>query len=113
MQHLEMVSETSPVWALQVQEDLWTGYANDGVLAGISAMPSMHVATSVLMALYAGTHARWAGWVMAVFALLILLGSVQLGWHYAVDGYAGALIAWGAWRIGLAVVARPGNAVTA
>ncbi|MEK6215814.1 MAG: phosphatase PAP2 family protein, partial [Boseongicola sp.] len=106
MSHLQALSEVSPVWALQVQEDLWAGYMNDGVLAGISAMPSMHVATSVLMALYAGTHARWAGWAMAVFALLIMLGSVQLGWHYAVDGYAGALIAWIAWRIGLALSRR-------
>jgi membrane-associated phospholipid phosphatase len=108
MSHLQMVSEASPVWALQVQEDLWAGYMNDGVLAGISAMPSMHVGTSVLMALYAWTHARWAGWAMAVFALLIMLGSVQLGWHYAVDGYAGALIAWVAWRVGLTLARRDG-----
>ena len=110
MAHLNNVSEISPVWALQVQEDLWAGYMNDGVLAGISAMPSMHVATAVLMALYAWTHARWAGFVMAVFAILIMLGSVHLGWHYAVDGYVGALIAWIAWRIGLAVAGREGSA---
>lgn len=70
------------------------------------AMPSMHVGTSVLTALCAWTHARWVGWAMAVFALLIMLGSVQLGWHYAVDGYAGALIAWIAWRGGLTLARR-------
>ncbi len=106
MDHLSAVSEISPVWALKVQEGLWAGYMNEGVLAGISAMPSMHVATSMLMALYAWTHARWAGWVMAVFAMLVMLGSVQLGWHYAVDGYVGAAIAWVAWRFGLAVARR-------
>jgi len=110
MTHLINVAEISPVWALQVQEDLWAGYINDGVLAGISAMPSMHVATALLMALYAWTHARWAGYVMALFAILIMLGSVHLGWHYAVDGYVGALIAWGAWRIGLVVARRDGTA---
>ncbi|MGI9395274.1 MAG: phosphatase PAP2 family protein [Boseongicola sp.] len=110
MSHLNSVAEISPVWALQVQEDLWAGYMNDGVLAGISAMPSMHVATAVLMALYAWTHARWAGYMMALFAILIMLGSVHLGWHYAVDGYVGAMIAWIAWRIGLAVARREGSA---
>jgi hypothetical protein len=28
---------------------------------------------------------------------VILLGSVHLGWHYAVDGYAGLLLGWLAW----------------
>jgi hypothetical protein len=34
-----------------------------------------------------------------VFAVLILLGSVHLGWHYAVDGYAGALGAALLWHL--------------
>jgi hypothetical protein len=99
-------AQSSPVWALQVQEDLWSSHLNDGVLAGISAMPSMHVATSVLMALYAAHHARWAGWIMWIFAALILIGSVHLGWHYAVDGYLGGIVAWGAWRAGLWLAAQ-------
>ena len=36
---------------------------------------------------------------MAAFLVVILIGSVQLAWHYAVDGYAGILIAWGAWAL--------------
>jgi hypothetical protein len=28
---------------------------------------------------------------------MILLGSVHLGWHYAIDAYAGILIAAAAW----------------
>jgi membrane-associated phospholipid phosphatase len=79
---------------------------NDGVLAGISAMPSMHVATSVLMALYAARHARWAGWIMWIFAGLIQIGSVHLGWHYAVDGYLGGIVALAAWRAGLWLAER-------
>ena len=100
MTHLAQAAETSPVWALDVQEGLWDGYAGDGALAGISAMPSMHVATTVLLALYAASYARWAGILLWIFAALIMVGSVALGWHYAVDGYAGALIAWAAWRAG-------------
>ena len=30
---------------------------------------------------------------------MIMLGSVVLAWHYAVDGYAGALIAWAIWSL--------------
>ena len=52
------------------------------------------------MALYASTHARWAAWTMWGFAAVIMIGSVHLGWHYAVDGYLGAAVAWGAWRAG-------------
>ena len=100
MDHLRLLNDISPVWALGVQEGLWDGHTKDGHLAGISAMPSMHVATSVLIALYASTHARWASWAASIFAVLIMIGSVHLGWHYAVDGYLGALIAWGAWIIG-------------
>ncbi|PWK55642.1 PAP2 superfamily protein [Silicimonas algicola] len=97
MQHLRAMNEISPVWALSVQEGLWHGHVGDGELAGISAMPSMHVATSVLMAFYATTYARWAAWLMWGFALAILIGSVHLGWHYAIDGYLGAAIAWACW----------------
>ena len=97
MQHLRAVNEVSPVWALHVQEGLWQGHVADGQLAGISAMPSMHVATSVLMALYATTYSRWAAWLMWGFAIVILIGSIHLGWHYAVDGYVGGAIAWACW----------------
>jgi hypothetical protein len=31
------------------------------------------------------------------FALIILVGSIHLGWHYAVDAYAGFLVAAGCW----------------
>jgi hypothetical protein len=31
-----------------------------------------------------------AGRALAAFAVVIFLGSVMLGWHYAIDGYVGA-----------------------
>ena len=32
-------------------------------------------------------------WGSIIYAVLIFLGSLYSGWHYAIDGYAGALIA--------------------
>jgi len=63
----------------------------------ISAFPSLHVAMATLLALQA-YHAgrRWFYAALALVAV-ILLGSVQLGWHYAVDGYfsiAATLLVW-------------------
>ena len=97
MDTLRRFAEISPVWALNVQETLWQGHIADGPISGISAMPSMHMASSTLLAFYGFRHSRWAGWVLTGFALLILIGSVHLGWHYAIDSYAGALVAALCW----------------
>lgn len=62
---------------------------------GISAMPSMHVATVVIYALAArGTRLFWPA---VGFAGLILVGSVHLGFHYACDALGGGIVAWLSW----------------
>ena len=98
MAMLHGISEIMPVWALDTQELLWKGYlAQDTTLGGISAFPSMHNAQAVLMALLAWQCNRKLGVAMIIYAMLIAIGSVWLGWHYAVDAYAGILIAFACW----------------
>lgn len=85
--------------ALDVQDGLWEIYAvqGKGAGAGLSAFPSMHCASSTLFALFGFSRSRALGSALSAFALVIFIGSIYLGWHYAVDGIAGALIAVGCW----------------
>jgi hypothetical protein len=62
---------------------------------GVAAMPSLHVGAHWLFALWSRRHARSLFWPCVAATALTFLGSVVTGWHYAVDGYAGILLAWG------------------
>ena len=100
---LSTASQSHPIWSLDVMRELWKNYeTGTGIVNGISAMPSMHVGTSVLFAtLGFASGKRWLGWLLTGFASLIMIGSVHLTWHYAIDGYAGAAIAiFGWWLAG-------------
>ncbi|WP_420428229.1 phosphatase PAP2 family protein [Algiphilus sp.] len=102
MQRLELQQLRYPVWALGVQELLWANHVRgaNGMTSGISAMPSMHVGTCVLLVLLACRLGSRRAVVCATFFLFcILVGSVHLGWHYAVDGYAAGLIMLPIWWI--------------
>lgn len=90
----------SPVLgALHWQQVLWHAYDSRklGFAMGISAMPSMHVSIATIYVLSCRRlgHLPYAA-SMAFFAIT-LIGSVHLGWHYAVDGLAsifGTLAIW-------------------
>jgi hypothetical protein len=104
--YLDSVNAAAPLASHLAKETVWNGYAAGGAVASISAFPSMHVASSALITLFAFSYARWAGWVMAAFTALILIGSVALAWHYAVDGYGGIAIAYVSWRAGQWIALR-------
>lgn len=74
---------------MAVADYLYAGYLADDAIfgAGISAMPSMHVALAFLNALFLSQFNRWIGLFAWLFAFIILYGSVFFGWHYALDGY--------------------------
>ena len=99
MAYLHAANDVSPVASLEVQDLLWAWYSGHIATpgAGISAMPSMHLAVAFSFLLLGFATSRMFGVIFSCFALVIFLGSVHLGWHYAIDGYAGMLGAWLIW----------------
>ena len=63
--------------------------------AGVSAMPSMHIATVTVIAL-AAWKTRWRPLAL-LFGGSIFFGSVYLGYHYAVDAPVAVVIAAVCW----------------
>jgi hypothetical protein len=86
--------------AVRIQEALWKAYINGTFmpLGGISAMPSMHVSIAVLLALVYRKVSPWLGFIFVLYAGVIQIGSVHLGWHYAIDGYLSAILTVTIWK---------------
>lgn len=80
---------------------MWASLAMDrpGLVAGVSAMPSLHVAISVWLVLAARALAPPFALAAAVYAVIIGIASVQLGWHYVSDGVFGAFGMIAIWRM--------------
>lgn len=96
--YLHATNQEHALHALRLQEVLWNAYRSPDIAnIGISAMPSLHVAIAMLMAILGFAISRWVGLGYAAFAFLIFLGSIHLGWHYAVDGYLSALVTLALW----------------
>jgi hypothetical protein len=89
--------------ALKLQMKLWLSYqdalANPElykilIYEGIAAFPSLHVAIVALFTFFLFRVNRIAGVLMGAYTIIIQIGSVVLGWHYAIDGYFGILLAY-------------------
>jgi PAP2 superfamily len=89
-----------PFAVLFLQDLLWQGLSTSdhGIGKGISAAPSMHVASSWIVWRLCWTMGRKAKIAGSLFLAMIFIGSIHLGWHYALDGYIAIAIAWMIWR---------------
>jgi len=96
-----LFEQISAPFAQEVQAGLWDHYqqlqANPEkyriqIYEGIAAFPSLHVA---IVALYAVALRKfgWVFWPALAYCCVMQFGSVLLGWHYAIDGYFGAVMA--------------------
>ncbi|TAG25620.1 MAG: phosphoesterase PA-phosphatase [Rhodobacterales bacterium] len=108
MDMLDAHAATGGLTVVDTQRLLWDFYSRPDTFNLISAFPSMHVASSALVAIFAFRLSHWAAYVLTGFAIIILIGSVLLGWHYAVDSYAGVLIAFLIWK-GVGWFLRPSS----
>lgn len=110
MSFLQESNKISPVWDLFAQDYLWAAYQDVSVslFSGISAMPSMHISLAFLFALAGWRVGKKTGIFFTVYLVLMMIGSVHLGWHYAIDGYFGMLTTYLIWKaVGWGLKNRP------
>lgn len=104
MARLAEQAASYPIRAINVQEMLWLGYTDPTApAAGISAFPSMH---NCIVAIVACAGYRWnrlLGRLLSLFVVIIMVGSVHLGWHYAVDSIVGVALGVVFWQMGLRI----------
>ncbi|HET9582211.1 MAG TPA: phosphatase PAP2 family protein [Gemmatimonadota bacterium] len=110
MAYLHRVDAVHPLTALDVQALLWDGYVGrERLVEGIAAMPSLHVAVPVLFTIVMWGIDRRLGVLFGVYTALILVGSVHLGWHYAIDGYVTLALVPAVWWLAGRIAPDPSS----
>ena len=91
-----------------VAQYLWATYSTGsfGAGSGISAMPSMHVTMAASMVIASAVIARRILVPVSTACGVVALLSVALGWHYALDGIVGSIVALAVYRANLAWFTR-------
>ncbi|RIY02511.1 hypothetical protein D3218_03835 [Aureimonas flava] len=97
MEYLRQADAQFPLMALDLQEMLWAVHRAGIEGYGISAMPSLHNAMALLMLLAAWKLHRWVRAAFALHLVMVFLGSIHLGWHYAVDAYLSFALTLAIW----------------
>lgn len=94
---------------ITTQRYLEAGYSATTAVkgGGISAMPSMHIATATIF-ICAAWQTRWLPFAI-LFWLFTFVGSIYLGYHYAIDAPVAAIIAVSCWKIACSIYCEPGQ----
>lgn len=108
MTFLNSLHQENELYALSFQSTLWENHAKNlgGIVNGISAFPSVHVAMAVIFALVGRHYGRAVRWSSYAYVVIIMIGSIVLNWHYAVDGYASIMLTPVIWMLCRYAVAR-------
>ena len=87
--------------ALTYQQHLLVNFKHGTIVmgGGISAMPSLHNALAVLFACVAWHLSRSLGRIMTGYAAIVWIGSIHLGWHYALDGVVAFVATIALWSL--------------
>ena len=98
-QYLRGVDLQAGLMSLRGEQTLWFAYTHriEGFGLGVSAMPSMHVASAALTALFGFAVRRWLGLLLTLVTIATWIASVNLGWHYSLDGCVGIFLAAITW----------------
>ncbi len=101
MDYLQFADTQYPILVLDVQAKLlsWQHDGSGQLGRGISAMPSMHVCIATLFMLVGWQSGKFWRWASALFFVMILVGSVHLAYHYAVDGYVSIIVTAIIWKL--------------
>ncbi len=91
--YLRQADSNGDFSAIAFQRYLWHAYMHGAtqVGTGISAFPSVHVAVATLYAFYAWPLGRLPRVAALLYLVAVMIGAVNLGWHYSLDCYAGLL----------------------
>ena len=103
------LSARLPPFTRDARDALWALY-HAGRPSSISAFPSLHVAMPWLATLAAWRVSRPIAGLLAAYTVLVVLASVALGWHYAVDGEASLILVPIVWWMAGRALAGPREA---
>ena len=105
---LRKISDTLMLYSLEAQDYLKES-AEKGILVyggGISAAPSMHLSTATLTMLLGWHLNKTIGLILSLGAILTWIGSIHLGWHYAIDGVLAFFMTLGIWMLSGKIMGR-------